>query len=274
MWLGAALQATSRVPMGTGVTPPLFHYHPVLVAQAFMTLEEMFPGRVYLGVGSGEALNEVPFGVEWPSVGEQIRRLDEALEIITRLWDGETLSYEGEYYTTREARLYTRAEGRPRLYVSAFGPQAAKVAARHGDGIWTLGDPESVPEILESWREDGGEGEVILQSGFAWAETDEEALAASRVWKATAPPEFFKDDVHSPQAMQEQVREEVSDEDFRAANIISSDPAHHADRIEQLGELGATAICLQNFSGSDPLGAIRVYGAEALPRAREKLGVS
>jgi coenzyme F420-dependent glucose-6-phosphate dehydrogenase len=93
VWLGAAAHATERVPVGTGVTPPGARYHPALIAQAFMTLEEMFPGRTFLGIGSGEALNEVPLGGEWPSPADQIAAMDEALEIITRLWKGETLTY-------------------------------------------------------------------------------------------------------------------------------------------------------------------------------------
>ena len=277
VWLGAALQATERVPMGTGVTPPLFRYHPVLVAHAWMTLEEMFPGRVFLGAGSGEALNEVPFGVDWPSPAEQIARLDEALEIITRLWDGETLDFSGEHYTVRGAHLYTRGTGRPKLYVSAFGPQAARVAGRWGDGVWTLGDPDNVPDVLEAYREAAEEagrdaGEVILQSGFSWAASDDEAMEQARVWKATAPPEYYTEDWHDPQAMQDHANETVSDDEFRTANAISSDPRRHVEKIAELHDLGATIVCLQNFSGADPHGAIATYGADVLPAARERIG--
>ena len=118
-----------------------------------MRLEELYPGRVFLGAGSGEAVNEVPLGLDWPSPGEQIERLDQGLEAITRLWDGETVTMDAGWFRLKEAKLYTRAEGRPKLYVSAFGPQAAEVAARHGDGLWTLGDPEQAPEIIEAYRE-------------------------------------------------------------------------------------------------------------------------
>ena len=274
--LGAALQATNDVPMGTGVTAPLFRYHPVLVAQAFMTLEELFPGRVYLGVGSGEALNEVPFGFEWPSTGEQIRRLDEALEIITRLWSGETLDFEGEHYTTHKAHLYTRAASRPKLHVSAFGPQAAGVAGRWGDGVWTLGDPENVPEGVDAYREAATKagrepGEIILQSGFSWAESDEAAMENARVWKATAPPEYYTEDWHDPQSMQEHAHANVSDEEFTTSNAISPDPERHVEKIVELAGLGATVVCLQNFSGADPHDAIETYKKDVLPRAREQL---
>jgi coenzyme F420-dependent glucose-6-phosphate dehydrogenase len=160
VWLGAAAQATEGIAFGTGVTPPGPRYHPALIAQAWATLEVMYPGRPYLGIGSGEALNEVPLGAEWPAVSAQIERMEEALEIIRALLDGERLSRRGKYFATEGAYLYTRPEGRPPpIYVSAFGPQAARVAGRLGDGIWTLADPESVPEILDAYRgaaEDAG----------------------------------------------------------------------------------------------------------------------
>jgi coenzyme F420-dependent glucose-6-phosphate dehydrogenase len=276
--LAALAQATERVPVGTGVTAPMFRYHPVLVAQAFMTLEEMFPGRVFLGIGSGEALNEVPFGIEWPRVGAQIRRMEEALEIITRLWDGERLDFEGEHFTTIGAHLYSRARTRPKLYVSAFGPKAVGVAGRWADGVWTLGDPDAVPRIIETFRATAAEagrapGEIILQCGFSWAADDERAMAGARVWKGTLPREFYVDDWHDPAAIQKHVSD-VPDDAYRAANAVGADPQVHVDKIEQLIELGATVVALQNQSGADPHGAIATYGREVLPRVRERAGAA
>src|SRR5918997_6841339 len=106
VWLGAAAQATQRVSVGTAVTPPGPRYHPVLIAQAWATLEVMYPGRPYLGVGSGEALNEAPLGQGWPSVGDQIERMEEALEMIRALWDGERLSDAGKHFPTDRAYLH------------------------------------------------------------------------------------------------------------------------------------------------------------------------
>jgi coenzyme F420-dependent glucose-6-phosphate dehydrogenase len=273
VWLGAAAHATERVPVGTGVTPPGARYHPALIAQAFMTLEEMFPGRTFLGIGSGEALNEVPLGGEWPSPAGQIAAMDEALEIITRLWEGETLTYDGAHFSTTAARLYTRAEGRPKLYVSAFGPQAAEVAGRWGDGVWTLGDPDSVPPILESYRASadaaGREpGEVILQAGFSWAADDDAALEGARVWKSTQMLEYFADDWHDPRAMYENAEAKVTDDDFKQSFIIASDPGHHVERIREVEKLGATIVCIQNGSGSAPERALEVYGESVLPALR------
>src|SRR3954470_12927809 len=125
VWLGAAGQATERVPIGTGVTPAGPRYHPVLIAQAWMTLEVMFPDRPFLGFGSGESLNESPLGTPWPPVGEQIDRMEEALELIHRLCDGERVTHPGNPFPPREAIRHPRPERPPPIYVSAFGPQAA-----------------------------------------------------------------------------------------------------------------------------------------------------
>src|SRR5918997_852011 len=150
--LAAVGQVTTK-PIGTGVTPIVHHYHPGLVAQTWMSLELLYPQRTWLGVGSGESVNEVPLGlVEWPSPKKQIERLDQGLEETPRLWAGETVTMDAGWFRLHEAKLYTRGETRPKLYVSAFGPQAAQVAGRYGDGLWTLGDPESAPEVIDAYR--------------------------------------------------------------------------------------------------------------------------
>ncbi len=271
--LGAIGEATERVPVGTGVTAPVFRHHPAMTAQFVATMEEMCPGRAFLGVGSGEALNEVPCGMDWPSVGEQIDRMEEALELIGRLLDGERVDHQGRFFRTDAAYLHTRGERRPPVYVSAFGPQAARVAARLGDGVWTLADPESAPEVIDAYREErenaGKEpGEIILQTGFSWAEDDDAALEGARVWKATMPEEYFTDDWHDPKAMFEHAEEQFSDDDFLEQYIVSSDPEHHAERIREVEQLGATIVCLQNASGADPLRALDVYGDKVLPALR------
>jgi coenzyme F420-dependent glucose-6-phosphate dehydrogenase len=268
--LGAIGQATERIPIGTGVTAPVHRYHPAVVAQAFATLEEMFPGRVVLGIGSGESLNETPCGMDWPSVGQQIERMEEALEIMHALFDGERLDHDGRFFRTKRAYLHTRGERRPPIWISAFGPQAAGVAARMGEGLWTLADPEQAPTVIEAYRsacEDAGRqpGEIVLQTGFSWAEDDDAALEGARVWKGAQPPEYFTDDWSDPVEMQRKAAEEISDDEFKESYIIGSDPEHHAERIREIEKLGPTVICLQNASGADPHAALRAYGEHVLP---------
>jgi coenzyme F420-dependent glucose-6-phosphate dehydrogenase len=271
----AAIGQHTTLPLGTGVTPIIHHYHPAVVAQAFMSMQELYPGRVFLGAGSGEALNEVPLGLDWPAAGEMLERFEAGLQAVTRLWDGETVTMDGGWFALKEAKLYTRAASRPKLYVSAFGPQAAQIAARYGDGLWTLGDPESAPEVIDAYLEararDGREaGEIILQSGFNLAEDEETAIASTRKWKATQLEEVYRDDLHDPGEMLAKAEAEVSDEQFaKEGFIVSADASEHVERIRQLEEIheATTTIVLQGI-GADPLGSIRRYGEHVLPALR------
>jgi len=268
VWLGAAAQATERVPIGTAVTPPGARYHPALIAQAWMTLERMYPGRSFLGIGSGEALNEVPVGDDWPSTGDQIARMDEALGMIRRLWDGETITEDGEFFRARDLKLHTFADRKPPIWVSAFGPQAAEVAGRRGDGLWTLPDPESTPEVIEAYRNAGGDGEIVFQVLVSWADTDEEAVQQARKWKGAQPKDHFTADWHEPQKMYEHGEREMSDEEFAGNIVAASDPQEIQERLRELEQLGATVLVLQNNSGRNVERAIEVLGRSVLPELR------
>jgi coenzyme F420-dependent glucose-6-phosphate dehydrogenase len=274
IWLGAAGQAVPDLPLGTGVTASGARYHPALIAQGWMTLERLFPRRPFLGIGSGEALNEVPVGDAWPQVDDQIARLDEALGFIRRLWDGERITEQGRFYTLRDCKLHTLADRRPPIWVSAFGPKAAEVAGRHGDGLWTLPDPESTPEVIAAYREarrragHEGDGEIVFQALTAWAPSDDEALETARKWKGAQPDDHYTADWHIPQEMYEHGEREVSDEQFLQAGIIGADPEMHAERLRELEQLGATVIVVQNNSGAHVLDAIETYGQRVLPALR------
>jgi coenzyme F420-dependent glucose-6-phosphate dehydrogenase len=275
IWLGATAQATKKCVVGPAVTPALKRYHPALVAQTFSTFEEMFPGRTFLAVGSGESLNETPFGCDWPSREGQLAALEETLSIIRRLWAGETLDERGRFFETRRAKLYTRAEKPPPLYVSAFHPEAARVAARYGDGLWTLADPAAAPALIEAFRtqraQDGRDaGEVILQVLIAWDVDDDAALEAARPWKGAQPSEYYVDDWHDPRAMYEHAEATTTDEAFMQSAIISADPSEHIRRLREIEELGATIVAVMNCSGRDPEGAIRVYQEKVLPALRDQ----
>ena len=272
-WLGAAGATTGDVALGSAVTAPVHRYHPAVVAQAFATLEIMFPGRLYMGIGSGESLNETPCGMRWPEPDEQLARMDEALGIIARLLDGEVVDHEGDHFRTVGARLHSLPARRVPVYVSAFHPGAADVAARRGDGLWTMADPEIAEPVLAAYRDAcdrlGREpGEVVMHAGFSWAANDDAALAGASVWKAALVPEFFTDDWHDPDEMQRHAQEAVSDDALRNGFIISSDPAEHVERIRDVERLGATIVVLMNISGADPEGAIATYGERVLPALR------
>jgi coenzyme F420-dependent glucose-6-phosphate dehydrogenase len=270
----AAAGARTTGPIGTSVTPVVHHYHPGVIAQAFMALEDLYPGRVFLGAGSGEALNEVPLGLDWPSVGEQQERLEQGLEAITRLWDGETVTMDAGWFRLKEARLHSRSRTRPKLYVSAFGTHAAEIAARYGDGLWTLGDPEQAPEVIERYTDArsrlGRErGEVILQSGFHLGPDEEQAIASARKWKPTQMPEVYTEDIHDPAEMVRMADERMSDEEFAHDGfLVGGDAEEHVGRLREMLDLGPSVVCLQGIGDADPLGSIRRYGAEVLPALR------
>jgi len=275
IWLGAAAQATERVPVGPAVTVALRRYHPALVAQGFATLEAMCPGRVFVGLGSGESLNESPFGLDCPAPRDQLAAVEEACGLIRRLWDGERVDHDGRFFKTKRAYLHTRPERPPPLYISAFHPGAARVAGRYADGLWTMADPETAPALIETYREAAEEagrrpGTIVLEAGFSWAPNDGEALEAARVWKGAVPDEFYTDDWFDPQAMYERGEEEVSDEEFVQQFIVSADPDEHIERIKELQQLadGDVVVKLSNQSGPNALAAIGIYGERVLPKLR------
>jgi coenzyme F420-dependent glucose-6-phosphate dehydrogenase len=273
--LPAAGQVVAAKPLFTSVTPIQHHYHPAAVAQYFMNLEELYPGRAVLGVGSGEAINEVPLGLDWPEPGEMLERFERGLEAITRLWNGETVTMDGGWFRLQEAKLYTLAESRPRMIVSAFGPQAAAIAGKYGDGLWTLGDPQAAPGVIEAYKKSCAEhgrdvGEIVLQAGFHLGEPEEEIIKATKKWKTTQFPEYYRDDHHDLEKIAAEAEARMSDEEFAHKGfLVSADPQEHIDRIREMMEIeGTTVICLQGIGDRDQLSSIRRYGGEVLPALR------
>lgn len=273
-FLPAAGQHTDK-PLFTSVTPILHHYHPAVVAQYFMSLEELYPGRAILGVGSAEAISEVPLGLDWPAPKEMLERFDRGLEAITRLWAGETVTMDGGWFRLNEAKLYTHAGRTPRMIVSAFGPQAATIAGKHGHGLWTLGDPETAPSIIDAYRSSCAThgkdvGDIVLQAGFCLGEPEAAIVEATKKWKTTQFPEYYLDDHHDLDQMAADSERRLSDEAFAHEGfLVSSDPDEHVRRIQELADLdGVTVICLQGIGDLDPIGSIRRYGEEVLPRLR------
>jgi coenzyme F420-dependent glucose-6-phosphate dehydrogenase len=274
VYLPAVGQQVAEKPLFTAVTPILHHYHPAVVAQYFMNLEELYPGRAVLGVGSAEALSEVPLGLDWPKPGDMLRRFEAGLEAITRLWDGERVTMDGGWFSLDNAKLMTMAETRPRMIVSAFGPDAAAIAGRHGDGLWTLGDPESAPEVIEAYKQacadnDREVGEIVLQAGFALGDDEAALIKATKKWKTTQFPEYYLQDDHDLERMAAEAESRMSDEEFAHEGfLVSADVDEHVRRIKEMIAIddAVSVICLQAIGDLDPLGSIARYGAEVLPQ--------
>lgn len=262
-WLGAALQATA-LPFGV-VNAPGVRYHPAIVAQAAATLAEMFPGRFWLALGSGQAMNEAIAGQHWPPKAERNARLGECVEVIRALWAGETVTHRGRV-VVEAARLWTRPVQPPRLVGAALSPETARWVGGWADALITTNQPgDAVQRVVESFREGGGEGKpVYLQVHLSWAGTDEEAVAnALDQWRGPVLPAAVGEELPSP-AMFDAMAGLVPDDAVAAAVRISADPGRHAAWLADDLALGATHLYLHNV-GRNQRAFIDAFGSRVLP---------
>jgi coenzyme F420-dependent glucose-6-phosphate dehydrogenase len=279
VWLGAAAEATERVTLGTSVLTPSFRYNPAVVAQAFATLGCLAPGRVILGVGTGESLNEIPVGVDWPDQSERFARLKESVTLIQQLFREEFVTFEGQYYRTHAATIYDRPEEPVPVYIAASGPAAARLAGRIGDGlICTSGKgPELytetlLPALLEgagkAGRDATGLGRMIeMKVSF---DTDRaRAMEDTKVWSALALSGEQKMGVEDPREM-ERLAKGVEDVAYRRW-LVSSDPDEHVEQIATYVDYGFDHLVF-HFPGEDQEAAIARYAEHILPRLRARFG--
>jgi coenzyme F420-dependent glucose-6-phosphate dehydrogenase len=262
------------------VLTPTFRYQPAVVAQAFGTLGVLNPGRMILGVGSGESLNEIAVtGADWPSAKERLARLREAVELIKRLWTEELVTFEGTYYKTRNATIYDRPNEPIPIYISAGGPVAAKFAGRAGDGfICTSGKGEQLyteqllPAVEEGAKAVGRDPATIERTIEVKVSFDTDrgrALADCRIWAALALSAEDKVAIHDPREM-EQKAATVADQAHRRW-LVSSDPDEHLEQIRPYIELGFTHLIF-HAPGDDQSRFLQLYSKEILPRLRNRWG--
>jgi len=270
-WMGAC-GAETKLPFGTGVTPPGYRYHPAIIAQAAATLEAMFPGRFYLGLGAGEALNEHIVGEYWPEAPIRIERLFESIEIIQALFTGKVVKHQGKHFHVESAKLYTRPETPPPIYIATSGPIVAKRTGRTVDGIITVGAAdEKIRMLLE--RFDQGAREAgkdpakmarILQLHVSWAPTEAEATDnAVREWP-NGGMNFPKADIRNPEDF-EAMAKLVRPENYKNRVLISPDPAVHVAHIQHFIDLGFDQVYVHNV-GRNQEGFIAVYGKDVIPK--------
>jgi coenzyme F420-dependent glucose-6-phosphate dehydrogenase len=276
-WLGAAGERLPSARIGTSVLTPTLRYQPAIVAQAFATLGCIYEGRVFLGVGTGEAMNETPVtGDVWPSGRDRRRRLAEAIALIRLLWMQERVDFDGEYYKVSRATVYDRPEQPVPIYVAASGPLAAALAGRAGDGfICTSGKrPELYQELLDKVREGaekaGRDYDAIGKMIEIKVSYDTDRAAAERAcewWAALALSGEEKSGVEDPIEM-----ERLADANKERASsrfIVSDDADEVVERIATYVDLGFTDLVF-HFPGDDQVRAIELFTRDVLPRLRER----
>jgi coenzyme F420-dependent glucose-6-phosphate dehydrogenase len=280
-WLGALGERTTRAVLGTSVVTPTFRYHPAIVAQAIGTLGALYPGRVILGVGTGESLNEVPAtGIAWPPFKERLGRLREAIQLMRRLAREERVTFEGEYFRTDKATIYDRPDEPVPIYVAASGGVAARLAGRIGDGfICTSGKPDELytetllPALAEGLAKAGRAPDAIermIEMKVSFDPDRERAREDTRHWAALALSPEEKTGVEDPVAM-ERLADALPVERAASRWIVSSDPDEHVERLAQTIALGFTHLVF-HAPGPDQRRFLDLYAEQVLPRVRQRYG--
>jgi G6PDH family F420-dependent oxidoreductase len=256
-----ALSQVVRIPVTTAVTCPIQRIHPAVVAQAAATSAVLHDGRFALGVGTGEALNEHVTGERWPAAGERLEMLEEAVDVMRRLWDGGFVNHRGRHFVVEQAQVYTRTPTPPKVYLSAFGPKALDLAGRIADGyILTMPDGD----LVRGFREAGG-GDKPVQGGFkaSWAPTEDEAVAtAHRLWPNTGLPGELSQVLPSPKHF-EQASQLVTPDAVRKAVACGPDPARQAAQLKAFEDVGFDEVYVANI-GPHSAELIDLYRKEFL----------
>ncbi len=260
--IGGVAHATRRIRLGTGVTCPTMRIHPAIVAQAAATSAAMLPGRFFLGVGSGENLNEHVVAPRWPEAAIRLEMLEEAVELIRSLWQGELVSHHGTHFEVANARLYTLPDEPPPLYVAGSGERAASLAARAGDGLIGVA-PSS--EIVGAYRDAGGTGPRYGQLHVCWAETEEQARKTTReVWPNVAIPGELSQELPLPRHF-EQAALTITEDMVAELVPCGPDPEVHLAQLQRFVDAGYDHVFVHQI-GDDQEQAVEFYRREIMPR--------
>ena len=279
VYLAALGERTERVTLATSVLTPTLRYQPAVIAQAFATLACLNPGRVLLGIGSGEAMNENPsMGIQWPKFKERSERLAESVALIRELWNGERVSFEGTYYRTVNATIYDRPEHPVPIYLAAGGPKAAALAGRLGDGlIVTSGKGEELYHTLLQGMAEGASAagrepaalDKFIEVKVSYDHDLAYAKDACQPWAALALSAEEKGGTEDPLEM-ERLAEGARDR-AHTRFIVSDDPDEVVEKIDFYVRLGFRELVF-HFPGDDQERALTQFSADVLPRLRERLG--
>jgi G6PDH family F420-dependent oxidoreductase len=263
--LGGIAQATTRLRVGTGVTCPTTRIHPAIIAQAAATAASLMPGRFFLGVGTGENLNEHILGQRWPPHDLRLAMLEEAVAVIRQLWQGGSQTHRGEHYTVENARIYTLPDELPPIMVAASGPKAAELAGRIGDGFVGTSPDE---EVMGAFESAGGKGKPRYgQLTVCWAADEAQAKkTALEWWPNAAVPGELSQDLPTPAHFQ-QAAQLVDEETIAESVICGPDPQKHREAIQEYIDAGYDHVYVHQV-GPDQEGFFDFYRREILPHFR------
>jgi coenzyme F420-dependent glucose-6-phosphate dehydrogenase len=303
VWLATAAERTKKMKFVTGVTSPVYRYHPAIIAQSFASLDTLYPGRIALGLGTGEALNELPLGFSWPSGGVRLERTREALEIIRSLWQSKEgddekeektngaqgfhkskttekhikidrdgfVTYYGKYYKIRKAKLYTPPVERIPLYFATAAKNSAKVAAEYSDGLVTFLKAEEAEPLLslfdkaaEAKGRNPSSLEKIVEYKVSYDEDYEKAFQSSMFWRATMIKNVFNSKIADPRELEEKANREVSDETIKKSIQITSSIEDCIKSIEAYVKAGFTRVYVHSTS-PDEINFINNFCQKIIP---------
>jgi coenzyme F420-dependent glucose-6-phosphate dehydrogenase len=276
-WFGAAAAKLKGIEMGTGVTCPILRYNPAIVAQAAATVDRMSPGRFYLGVGTGEALNEYPVTAEWPDYKTRQDMMREAMDLMRLLWTGDEITFDGDYYALRKARLYTAPRREIPIYVSSLVPGSAFFAGYYGDGLVTgASTPENMKAIIANFdagaRESGKDPAQMpkqVECFAAYTDNEEAAITTfKQYWAGTMAPAMYTQNLYTP-SMSAANGGIAGTDTIRKSMCISTDRDKQAKFAQRFIDLGFNRVYI-HFAGPDITGMIEGYGKNVLPAIRER----
>lgn len=280
-WLGALGARTQRIVMGTSVLTPTFRYHPTIVAHAFGTLGLMFPGRVILGVGTGESLNEVSAtGISWPDTKERFARLRESISLIRKLWTEDRVSFQGEFYKTENATIYDRPDASVPIYIAGAGPMIAKYAGRNAEGFictsgkaWELYNETLLPNLAAGLVDRGRPEDTIdrmIELKVSFDTDGQRAFEDTRHWAALALSAEQKMSVEDPLEM-ERLANALPIEQAAKRWIVSTDADEHVEKIRPYVEMGFRHLVF-HAPGPDQEHFLRLYSEAVIPKLRKAFG--
>lgn len=276
-WLGAAAVLVKRVELGVGVTAPILRYHPAVIAQAAATVDNFAPAPTWLGIGTGEALNDYAATGLWPGYSERQDMVREAIELIRALWSGREVTHTGTYYLTRKARLYTPPKRRIPIYISTMVPESASFAGMYGDGMVTGGGKpiDFLKKIISNFEEgarkagkDPSKMPRLIEYNVSYTDDVEAALKPMReYWLGTLIHAMYNQNIYTPgmSAMNGAV---VGDDTLKKGMCITTDPEEHAKFAQRYIDAGFTHLFFHT-AGPDQVQFIREYGRKVLPIIRQ-----